>query len=36
MKEYMIMQPNKQSIIQINTQTYHVPYNMLRNSLRFG
>jgi len=27
MQEYMIMQPNKQSITQINFKTYHVPYH---------
>jgi len=31
-----IMQPNKQSITQINTQTYHVPYHTLQDSQRFG
>jgi len=36
MQEYMIMQPNKQSITQINFKTYRVPYHTLRDSHRFG
>jgi len=36
MQEYMNMQLNKQTITQINTKTYHVPYHTLRDPHRFG